>query len=165
MTATPATTTDVQKRLEEIRAREASATPGHWGTYYDGRGTYTVEAQPRLIPGHGNVNEGKVATLEGEHGDGQTYANARFTAHAREDIPFLLQELDDTVLTRDFHQNSARHLADKRDVAEQVLSEWEGGRLSPEAALKMIRAALAVGDVKTLEQLRKAAISEGPQTG
>lgn len=90
MTATPETTVDVQKRLEEIRAREAAATPGHWGTYYDGQGTYTIEAQPRLIPGHGNVSEGKVATLEGEHGDGVTYANARFTAHAREDVPFLL---------------------------------------------------------------------------
>lgn len=93
MTTTPETTTDVQKRLEEIRAREAAATPGYWGTCYDGQGAYTVEAQPRLIPGHGNVNEGTVATLEGEHGDGQTYANARFTAHAREDVPFLLERV------------------------------------------------------------------------
>lgn len=90
MTTTPDTTTDVQKRLEEIRAREAAATPGHWGTYYDGKGTYTVQAQPRLVPGVGNVNGGDIATLMGEHGDGQTYHNARFAAHAREDVPYLL---------------------------------------------------------------------------
>jgi len=92
MTATPETTrtTDVHARLTEIRDREQVATPGHWGTYYDGQGTYTVEAQPRLIPGQGNVTAGTVATLVGEHGDGQTYANARFIAHAREDVPFLL---------------------------------------------------------------------------
>lgn len=92
MTATPETTrtTDVRARLDEIRAREQAATEGHWGTYYDGKGTYTVEAQPRLIPGQGNVNAGTVATLVGEHGDDQTYANARFVARARQDVQFLL---------------------------------------------------------------------------
>jgi hypothetical protein len=85
MTATP--------RIDEIRAREKAATPGHWGTSYDGKGTYTVEAQPRLIPDEGNVNAGTVATLSGEHGDGQTYANARFTAHARDDVTFLLDRV------------------------------------------------------------------------
>jgi hypothetical protein len=67
----------------------------------------------------------------------------------------LRQHTSDTELTRDFHQNSARHLADKRDVAEEVLSEWEAGSLAPEKALRMIRAALAVGEVKTIGQLRK----------
>ncbi|HEY3480300.1 MAG TPA: hypothetical protein VGL02_15485 [Streptomyces sp.] len=94
MTTTPGTTTDVQKRFTEIRAREQAATPGHWGTYYDGKGTYTVQAQPRLVPGVGNVDEGTVAELRGEHGDGQTYANARFIGHARDDVKFLLEQLD-----------------------------------------------------------------------
>lgn len=67
----------------------------------------------------------------------------------------LRQHASDTELTRDFHQTSARHLADKRDLAEEVLSEWEAGRLAPEKTLRMIRAALAVGEVKTIEQLRK----------
>lgn len=93
MTTTHKATTDVQARLAEIRARADAATPGHWGTYYDGKGTYTIEAQPRLIPGHGNVSEGVVATLTGEHGDGMTYANARFAAHARDDVPFLLDRI------------------------------------------------------------------------
>jgi hypothetical protein len=85
MTATP--------RIEEIRSRADAATPGHWGTSYDGKGTYNIEAQPRLIPGVGNVDNGTVATLQGEHGDGQTYRNARFAAHAREDVPFLLDRV------------------------------------------------------------------------
>lgn len=67
----------------------------------------------------------------------------------------LRQHVGDTELTRDFHQNSARHLADKRDVAEEVLSQWESGVLAPEKALRMIRGALAVGDVKTIQELRK----------
>lgn len=92
MTATPETTrtANVQARLTDIRAREQAATDGHWGTYYDGNGTYTIEAQPHLIIGQGNVSAGTVATLVGEHADGQTYANARFMAYAREDVPFLL---------------------------------------------------------------------------
>lgn len=80
-------------RIEEIQAREKAAVSGPWGTSYDGQGTYTVEAQPRLVPSEGMVNEGIVATLSGEHSDGQTYANARFTAHARDDVPFLLDRV------------------------------------------------------------------------
>ncbi|WP_329376157.1 hypothetical protein [Streptomyces sp. NBC_01483] len=85
MTATP--------RIEEIRSRADAATPGHWGTSYDGKGTYSVEAQPRLIPGVGNVDNGVVATLSGEHGDGQTYHDATFVSRAREDVPFLLDRV------------------------------------------------------------------------
>ena len=82
-------------RVEEIRARVDAATPGHWGTSCDGQGTYTVEAQPRFVPGSGtvSVSEGIVATLAGGHGDEQTYHDARFTAHAREDVPFLLDRI------------------------------------------------------------------------
>lgn len=82
-------------RIEEIRARADAATPGHWGTSYDGKGTYTIEAQPRFVPGSGtvSVSEGIVATLAGEHGDEQTYRNARFAAEAREDVTFLLDRI------------------------------------------------------------------------
>ncbi|MFG2540621.1 hypothetical protein ACGFU4_35825 [Streptomyces sp. NPDC048511] len=91
--------TDTEKtraaRIDEIRAREADATPGHWGTYYDGVGTYAIEAQPRFVPGTGaaSVNEGIVATLVGEHGDAQTYADASFIASAREDVKYLLDRV------------------------------------------------------------------------
>jgi hypothetical protein len=80
-------------RIAEIRARADAATPGHWGVHYDGKGTYTIEAQPRLIPGVGNVREGVVATLRGEHGEAQPYRDSGFMARAREDVPFLLERV------------------------------------------------------------------------
>jgi hypothetical protein len=87
------TASDTSTRLDEIRAREQAATPGHWGTEYDGEGTYYVHARLRTTPQEGMASDGVVATLPGEHADGQTYANARFTAHAREDVPFLLDRV------------------------------------------------------------------------
>jgi hypothetical protein len=85
--------TNQTDRIAEIRARVNAATPGHWGTYYDGEGTYIIEAQPRLIPGVGNVREGVVATLRGEHDDAQPYRDSGFMARAREDVPFLLDRV------------------------------------------------------------------------
>lgn len=76
--------------IDEIRTRTDAATPGHWGTHYDGKGTYTVEARPGLDPNQGSVTDGAVATLTGDQGDEQTYRDARFIAHAREDVPYLL---------------------------------------------------------------------------
>ncbi len=93
MTATPETTAAVQKRLDEIRAREQAATPGRWGTEYDGEGTYYVHARLRTTSQEGMTSDGVVATLHGEHGDGITYANARFTAHARDDVKYLLDHV------------------------------------------------------------------------
>jgi hypothetical protein len=90
MTATPETTAGATDRLAEIREREAAATPGHWGTEYDGEGTYYVHSRLRTTPREGMASDGVVASLHGQHGDKQTYSNASFTAHARADVPFLL---------------------------------------------------------------------------
>lgn len=57
---------------------------------------------------------------------------------------------------RDFARRQVDHIAAKRDLAEKVIDEWESGRLLADDALRMIRAALEVGDVKTLDQLRAA---------
>lgn len=85
--------TNVRSRIKEIRDRATTATPGHWGVYYDGNGTYTIESQPRLIPGVGNVREGVVALLHGDHEDAQPYKDSDFIARAREDVPFLLDRV------------------------------------------------------------------------
>ena len=66
-------------------------------------------------------------------------------------------EARDADQARGHYKRSADHIGAKRDLAEQVLAEWESGRLPAEGALRMIRAALAVGDVKTLDQLRASA--------
>lgn len=64
---------------------------------------------------------------------------------------------DDAAQARDFAQRQAEHIAAKRDLAEQVIDLWETDFLGAEEALRMIRSALAVGDVKTLDQLRAPA--------
>ena len=92
MTTSPEKTATA-RRLDEIRARADAATPGHWGVHYDNNGTYTIEAQPRLIPGVGNVREGVVAVVQGEHQDSQPYRDSGFIARAREDVPFLLDRV------------------------------------------------------------------------
>jgi hypothetical protein len=67
------------------------------------------------------------------------------------------QHAQDAGEARDFAQRQAEHIAAKRDLAEQVIDLWEKDAVTAEDALRMVRSALAVGDVKTLEQLRNAA--------
>lgn len=67
------------------------------------------------------------------------------------------QYADDAGKARDFAQRQAEHIAAKRDLAEQVIGLWEAGHVGADEALRMIRSALAVGDVKTLDQLRNPA--------
>jgi hypothetical protein len=131
MTTTPETDT----RIDEIRAREQAATPGHWGTYYDGEGTYTVQAQPRLIPGTGNVSSGDIATLSGEHGDGKTYANARFIAHARADVAYLLDRvaepapdipgIEHDAIHKHFGLSYANYLVIPRTLLQSMPDAWQ----------------------------------------
>ncbi|MER5503156.1 hypothetical protein ACFYXP_39745 [Streptomyces sp. NPDC002466] len=82
----------VTTRIAEIRAREQAATTGHWGTHYDGKGTYSISAGLRPTTA-GTVCDAIVAEIRGEHGDGQAYDDARFIAHAREDLAFLLDRV------------------------------------------------------------------------
>ena len=65
----------------------------------------------------------------------------------------LAEQVRDAERMRDFEHRSAKHIMAKRDLAEAVLAEWESGALEPTTALRMIRSALAVGDVKTRAQL------------
>ncbi|MFB7211050.1 hypothetical protein [Streptomyces sp. NPDC056255] len=83
---------DTTTRIAAIRAREQAATPSHWGTHYDGNGTYYISAGLRPTPA-GTVCDAVVAEVHGEHGDSQTYRDARFIADAREDIAFLLDRV------------------------------------------------------------------------
>jgi hypothetical protein len=67
------------------------------------------------------------------------------------------QHAEDANEARDFAQRQVEHIAAKRDLAEQVIDLWEKDAVTAVDALRMVRSALAVGDVKTLEQLRNAA--------
>ncbi|MGW0904963.1 hypothetical protein [Streptomyces sp. NPDC002853] len=64
------------------------------------------------------------------------------------------QYADDAGKARDFAQRQVEHIAAKRDLAEKVIGLWEAGQAGTEDALRMVRSALAVGDVKTLDRLR-----------
>jgi len=70
-----------QKRIDEIRARCEAATPGEWHDLDDWL-VYTGD----YIEGAGISNEQVVCTTK----DGA----AEFIAHARQDIPELLDEID-----------------------------------------------------------------------
>lgn len=74
------------ERLEQIQARAAAATPGPWEAWDTGDPPAEDEARAWIVtPGSLHL-----ATLYA----GDPSANATFAAHAREDIPALLEEID-----------------------------------------------------------------------
>lgn len=93
MTTTPETApTDAAARLAEIRARDVAATKGPWGSHRDLDGVYTIQARPRS-DAYGMTSDGDIATLASGRTDAEGYANASFIAHARKDVPFLLDRV------------------------------------------------------------------------
>lgn len=77
-------------RLDEIRAREQAATPGPWFVEPIGdRDFETAKQRGRVIP--------DVLRWQGYRNTldcGEDDATAQFIAHAREDIPWLLAEIE-----------------------------------------------------------------------
>ncbi|MFE1205681.1 hypothetical protein ACFW5V_28755 [Streptomyces sp. NPDC058762] len=96
MTSQPLT----EQQLAAIQARADAATPGPWGTYRGLNARYTVQARPRTTR-NGMENDGDIATLPTDRTDADSYANARFLAHAREDVPALLAEIQRLTTERD----------------------------------------------------------------
>ena len=88
------------EKLAEIRKRVKNATPGLWCDIFTGSGVDRYDI--------GRFHEMKddrhvIATCDVEYGDGvpavkrhpkQVRADIAFIAHARQDIPFLLAELE-----------------------------------------------------------------------
>jgi hypothetical protein len=71
-----------ESRLAEIKARTDAATPGPW-LHYSSAQTNEVHTDPKR----------PVAAWMGFDGTRNAKANARFIAHARSDIPWLLSEV------------------------------------------------------------------------
>lgn len=99
-------TDDVTARLAEIEARANRATPGPWKTRGEGRAD-TDDSWVRIL---GNIhNDGKsstrVATVDtfgfvddetaqaSYEGEADAEADAEFIAHARADVPWLVERL------------------------------------------------------------------------
>lgn len=70
-------------------------------------------------------------------------------------VPSLLGTLAETAEIAGFNRRSVEHIAAKRDLAEAAIAEWERGAISADAALLMVRKALAVGPVKTAAEARE----------
>ncbi|WP_329330844.1 hypothetical protein OIU81_03275 [Streptomyces sp. NBC_01454] len=68
-------------RLTEIAARAAAATPGPWTVHEEWPGSVFHGGEPNLLP---------IARTTGRMAE----ANERFIAHAREDVPWLLAEVE-----------------------------------------------------------------------
>ncbi|MGQ4437996.1 hypothetical protein ACN6LI_003362 [Streptomyces violaceoruber] len=98
------------EREVEIAARNEAATPGPWGSHRDLNAAYTIQARPRTTR-NGMENDGIIATLPTDRTDAENYANARFIAHAREDVEALLAE--------------NAHLREERDEAREQCTEQE----------------------------------------
>ena len=95
-------------RIEEIRAREQAATKGPWGIYEGGKGGSLIDIAADLEEtGCGYRARREICRLEDEPLDNdpahrewtaeedwsQVQADAQFTAHARDDVKFLLDRV------------------------------------------------------------------------
>jgi hypothetical protein len=81
------------QELGVIAARVEAATKGPWGSHRDLAGVYTVQANPRVSLAEGMAHDGVVATVHPVDSDQEAYANVRFIASAREDVPALLARI------------------------------------------------------------------------
>ena len=97
-----------EERLAEIRVRAEAATPGAW-------------RDDRRADGVPAVHNGKVRICDTYRADGQSVLNAEFIAHAREDVPALLDEVER--LTDENTRLRVELEAAKRDMKLGVLCE------------------------------------------
>lgn len=122
------------EREQEIRARANAATPGPWGIYDDETGLFDIAADLEDT-GHGYRCRRYVGQLEAgqidndpthkewteEQDRAQVEADAEFVAHAREDVPALLAEVDR--LRAELAEARARAL---NEVADDYQQSWSG---------------------------------------
>jgi hypothetical protein len=131
------TTPLTAQQLDEIETRANAASKGPWGVY-DGDNYADVAADMQVTsPGSYNYRE-KIARLEDEnywddqdHADHdesrapeQMIANATFVAHARTDVPALLDEVRRLAA----RLNAVHELCDEQDKAARLFEfptpEW-----------------------------------------
>lgn len=96
-------------RLDEIQARLADATPGPWVPGYDAG--WTVE-----------VPEGAEIAAMTDQEAGQGRADADFIAHAREDMPALIEFARRVEAVLDDHESTNEQVFDELDRAMKRLN-------------------------------------------
>ena len=112
------------ERLAEIKARAEKATPGPWTATYEESDQWTSITGAGLFDGGHWMVCPEVATTEGEPGE-----DSDFIAHAREDVPDLLAEVERLRATSK-PRNMALHYAALRNA--------EAWRDSAEASLQRV---------------------------
>jgi len=97
-------------RLDEIKARADVATPGPWHAWDRGIG-WEVHKGEECAPGCGRSCD----ALNGEFRETFTRADAEFIAAAREDVPWLVSEVERLTAERDALAQIKRHIDEVRD--------------------------------------------------
>jgi hypothetical protein len=138
-------------RLAEIAARVEKATPGPWSAHED---------WPGRVFSDGNPNYLHIARTTGWNAE----ANEKFIAHAREDVPALLAEVErlkaelakyvgqEPTVAEEmaYLSRSVQAVADVCDKAEQQALRWENPLPAPEW-VGAIRQALELAPDPTAE--------------
>jgi|GEM_PF-1537236 len=106
-----------QKKIDEIRARCEAATPGEWHALDDWL-VYTGD----YIEGTGISNEQMVCTTK----DGA----AKFIAHARQDIPELLDEIDRLTAEVKMWKETAEYSDSVVGCLEAELDEYKNKQIN-----------------------------------
>lgn len=103
--------------IEQIKARAEAATPGPWSYYKTISGDYLIE-----LPADDGAPLAHIHLHQGKDEQGR---NAAFIAHARTDIPLLIQEID----RLQAELLSLRVMVDRLAESRAILlarSEWPG---------------------------------------
>ncbi|MHA4819448.1 hypothetical protein ACXZ65_34425 [Streptomyces aculeolatus] len=164
------------ERLDEIRGRERAATKGPWG-FYDGDTYADVAADLEMTSRSSYTYRQKIARLEDEdvyddparedwneeQASAQMAADARFIAHAREDVPALLAEIDRlTADNAELDQSLDKVMRERDDLHEvadklayaiapiEVIGEHSSGNDPWENALDHVTSASAVERLRFL---------------
>ena len=152
---------DNEKRLAEIKARTSAATPGPWTSGKFG----LVKGGPVQQFARGSGQQQLVAVSSQDWmRDGEVQANTDFIAHAREDVPFLLEQLELAQhRLQGAHDSLREHMLmvkAEKDARESALSLL--GEVSDElkeAQGQRDQACAVVGEFQAeAERLRKEAV-------
>ncbi|WP_159399522.1 hypothetical protein [Streptomyces alboflavus] len=149
------------QREAEICERAEAATPGPWGVYEFGGGSLIEIAADLEETGHGYKARRGIARLDEEPLDNdpahdewtaeedwaQVEADAKFVAHARDDVSALLAELAAVRAERDEARATLREACDQ--VAER---DHEIGGLTAELEQVRVELAKYVGSEPTIAE-------------
>lgn len=105
-------------RLDEIRARERAATPGPWEA--DGEHVFSVEGWAVSYTGGFGHHVNRLKMTPARAAEVQRNNN-EFIAHAREDIPYLLSEIDRLTAELDQYRQQKAELIEENKALHSEL--------------------------------------------